>query len=395
MQDVDPSAYTPPLTWWGRTWRFVLMAATSAVVWVQVVSDEWAHHRWLFFLDITLGVASLVLTAFRRRWPLAVAVTTNVLALGSGLSAGPAMLTAVSIATRRVMGQVVLLGVISVVAGQGFDGLQPSLDQEPWWLTLGFAIVFTIAMLASGMYIGSRRELLWSLRERARAAEQQQELRVTSARAAERERIAREMHDVLAHRISMVSMHAGALAFRTDLPPEQVRETAALIQSKAHEALTDLRQVLGVLRDDEPGVSAALRDRPQPTLCDLPGLVDEARTAGMDVDLCFDLDPALSPADQVGRTVYRLVQEGLTNARKHALGTRVRVSVAGSSDAGVDVWVRNPLRAGAAVRPGRRTPGAGLGLVGLRERTELVGGRLEVADDVEGFALHGWLPWEG
>ena len=390
MQHADPSAYTPPLTWWGRTWRFVLMVATSAIVWTQFVGEEWTNHRWLFFLDIAFGVASLVLTAFRRRWPLLVAVITNLFGLVSGLSAGPGVLTAASLATRRVVWQIVLVGVISSLVGQSLDSLQPGVQDQPWWLNLGFSLAFTVALLATGMYVGSRRELVWSLRERARASEEQQELRVSSARSAERERIAREMHDVLAHRISMVSMHAGALAYRTDLPPEQVRETASLIQIKAHEALSDLRQVLGVLRDHE--ADDALRDRPQPTLGDLPELIEEARTTGMDVAL--DLAVAGGPPEQVGRTVYRVVQEGLTNARKHALGTKVRVRVSGCATDGVDVWVSNPPRVGGGGAAGRPTPGAGLGLVGLRERTELVGGRLDVADDRDGFALHGWLPWE-
>ena len=129
-------------------------------------------------------------------------------------------------------------------------------------------------MLAWGMYIGSRRELLWTLRDRAERAEAEQELRVEPGTANERARIAREMHDVLAHRISLIAMHAGALAYRTDLTAEEMRETAELIQAKSHEALTDLRQVLGVLRDDDrrPAPSG-----PQPTFGDLPALVLEAR----------------------------------------------------------------------------------------------------------------------
>ena len=103
------------------------------------------------------------------------------------------------------------------------------------------------------MYIGSRRELLWTLRNRAETAEAEQELRVSQARSNERARIAREMHDVLAHRISQISMHAGALSFRDDLTADEMRDSAAVIQEKAHEALTDLRGVLGVLRDDGSG----------------------------------------------------------------------------------------------------------------------------------------------
>ena len=117
-------------------------------------------------------------------------------------------------------------------------------------------MLFAIAMLAVGAYIGSRRELLWTLRDRAERAEDEQALRVEQGRLNERHRIAREMHDVLAHRISLIAMHAGALAYRTDLTAEEMHETAELIQAKSHEALTDLRQVLGVLRDGRDRRSA-------------------------------------------------------------------------------------------------------------------------------------------
>jgi signal transduction histidine kinase len=237
-----------------------------------------------------------------------------------------------------------------------------------------------------GMYVGSRRELIWSLRERAHQAEAEQALRVGQAQSAERERIAREMHDVLAHRISLVTMHAGALAYRTDLPPEQVRETARLIQTKAHEAMTDLRQVLGMLRGED-----GIPDRPQPTLDDLDTLMDEARTSGMVLEYAARLPADVRPPEQVGRTVYRIVQEALTNARKHAAGTHVSVSVAGDADEGITVVVGNAKPLGRPV-PGR-APGSGLGLVGLRERAALSGGTLAVDETDRAFVLRGWLPW--
>ncbi|MFL6062864.1 MAG: sensor histidine kinase, partial [Marmoricola sp.] len=235
-----------------------------------------------------------------------------------------------------------------------------------------------------------RRELLWTLRERAREAESGQELRVAQARSAERQRIAREMHDVLAHRISLITMHAGALAYRDDLPPEQVKETAELIQAKSHEALTDLRQVLGVLRgapDDLEGYG----DRPQPTLCDLPELIAEATAGGMQIDYLSSISEGIAPADQIGRTVYRVVQEALTNARKHAVGTHVTVRISGDPESGVTVVVSNATRVGALGMPS--TPGAGLGLVGLRERAALAGGTLQVTNGASGFSLRCWLPW--
>ena len=222
------------------------------------------------------------------------------------------------------------------------------------------------------------------LRHRAERAEAEQELRVAQARANERARIAREMHDVLAHRISQVSMHAGALAFRENLTPEEVRSSAAVIRDKAHEALTDLRGVLGVLRgaDGEPALV------PQPTYADLSELVAEARASGLNVEFVDRVSEPAAVPESAGRTLYRIVQEGLTNARKHAPGTLLTVELTGSPDDGLDVVMRNPLGFGSA------TPGAGLGLVGLTERAELRGGRLEAQREGTTFVLHGWIPWE-
>ena len=235
------------------------------------------------------------------------------------------------------------------------------------------------------MYIGSRRELLARLRERAETTESEQAARLAQSRTAERARIAREMHDVLAHRISMVTMHAGALAYRDDLTPEQVRETAGIIQENSHQALTELRQVLGVLRED-PG--DADPERPQPSADDLHELLQEAREAGMNV--VSNLGPVEAIPVPMGRTAYRVVQEGLTNARKHAPDTLVTVALSGGPGDGLNISVRNPLRIGSPLD----VPDSGLGLVGLSERAALVGGRLShgVTADHE-FALTVWLPW--
>jgi signal transduction histidine kinase len=197
------------------------------------------------------------------------------------------------------------------------------------------------------------------------------------------------MHDVLAHRISLITMHAGALAYRTDLTADEMRETAGLIQTKSHEALTDLRQVLGVLRDDD---HPALLDRPQPTFEDLHALVGEAEASGMHVQYDERVRDAAAMPERVGRTTYRIVQEGLTNARKHAPGVTVLVDVDGSCEDGVSIRIRNPARS-VLVPAGLPTPGAGLGLVGLGERAKLAGGRLETRREGGIFELTGWLPW--
>lgn len=385
MQEPAPEQYNPPRTWLRESWRFGLALLISGLLWLTVAEVQWDQARFLFWLDLAAGMTAFGLVAFRRRWPLTVALLTTALGAFSATAAGPGTLAAVSLATRRQLGRIVLVGVVSVVAGQLFPEISPQPQGSVWWVTLAVGIAFTIAVLSFGMYVGSRRELLWTLRQRAEQAEAQQELRAEQARVHERTRIAREMHDVLAHRISLVAMHAGALAYRTDLTPEEVQSTAELIQAKAHEALTDLRQVLGVLREADPDSWA----RPQPTFSDLRALIEEAEQSGMHVKYVDAVLDAREMPEQVGRTTYRIVQEGLTNARKHAPGAAVLVSVGGSPDEGVDINVRNPARAGDATV----TPGAGLGLVGLAERTMLAGGRLESRRWNGSFELHGWLPW--
>jgi signal transduction histidine kinase len=375
----QPAAYQPTLTRWGHAWRLALALAISGVVWVSVVESQ---GELLFVLDLGLGALAFGLTFLRRRWPMAIAVVTSALATFSATANGPSVLTAVSVATRRRWLEIIPLGVFSLVCAQFFPVLHDMRDEPPL-LTLAVNLFAIVATLAWGMYLGSRRELMWSLRHRAERAEAEQELRAAQSRSNERARIAREMHDVLAHRISQISMHAGALAFREDLTADEMRDSAGVIQAKAHEALTDLRGVLGVLRDE----SGELTHAPLPTYADVPALVAGARRSGMTVAFDDRLDTNQPVPDAAGRTIYRIVQEGLTNAHKHAPGSTLAIELSGSPGDGIDVVLRNPLGFAST------TPGSGLGLVGLTERAELRGGRLEHGRDGSAFVLRGWIPW--
>ena len=258
-----------------------------------------------------------------------------------------------------------------------------------YWVVVPLGVVVTAAVVAWGMFVRARRQLVLSLHDRARRAEAEQRLRVEQARQLERTRIAREMHDVLAHRVSLLSMYAGALEFRPDAPAEELARGAGVIRASAHQVLQDLREVIGVLRHSPGGAGDA---RPQPTLADLPALVEESRRAGVRVRAdCRLTDPGSVPTT-IGRNAYRILQEGLTNARKHAPGAAVDVVVDGAAGSGLTLEVRNrPALRGAAPST---IPGAGMGLLGLRERATLVGGRLEHGRTPEGgFRLGAWLPW--
>ena len=241
------------------------------------------------------------------------------------------------------------------------------------WIDFVLGLLSAIAMLiVGGMYIGSRRELLWTLRDRAERAEDEQALRVEQGRLNERTRIAREMHDVLAHRISLIAMHAGALAYRTDLTADETRETAELIQATSHEALTDLRQVLGVLRDGEAG---AVGERPQPTFGDLSALVLEAEGAGMQHPVRrprarLDRDAGPGRPDGVPDRPGRADQRAQARARGDRRGADDRLARPRESASG-SATPRAARTPSAACR--RREPVSGL--VGLGERAKLAGGQ--------------------
>ncbi|UUW92635.1 sensor histidine kinase [Pimelobacter simplex] len=393
MDEPSPDDYQPRLRWYGHLWRYLLMLVISLLVWAPAIDEQVDEMPILFWIDIVVGLIAYVVVAYRRRWPVPIAVATIVMTPFSSLAAGPATLATVSLATRRRWWQVIAVGVLNLLGGWAYYWVQPMHDSDPWWLTATVSVAVCAAILAWGMFIGSRRELIWTLRQRAETAEAERDLRATQARSNERARIAREMHDVLAHRISQISMHAGALTYREDLSADEMRSSVTVIQAKAHEALRDLREVLGVLREAEGGGPLT---GPQPTYRDLDALIDDAREAGTAIEYDDRLAPdAGELPDAVGRTVYRIVQEGITNATKHARAATVRITLSGSPADGVDVVLRNALGFGPT-----RTPGAGLGLVGLTERAELRGGWLthgveHTADATapDAFVLHAWLPW--
>lgn len=376
----------PALSWWGHTWRLLLVLVIGGIASTQMALWQLQHAPAWFVADLAVGVVSTVVAMlWRRRFPVTVALLTNVVSKVSFSSSGAAYLTLVSLATRRRSRELVPVLVVCIATVPFLLTINP-LPGEDRRVDAAVLVVVLGMLVSFGLYVGSRRELLATLRSRAEIAEAEQAAKVAQARSAERTRIAREMHDVLAHRISLVSMHAGALAYRQDLSPEQVHTTARTIEEAAHQAMTELRDVLGVLRE---GPGDAAPELPQPTACDVLSLVEESRRAGMQVDLDVTGDLSGVPGAW-GRTLYRVVQEGLTNARKHAPGAAVSVDVEASDDR-VAVGILNPLPLG---EPAAALPGAGLGLVGLRERVDLAGGRLTHHVTADGrYVLEARIPW--
>jgi signal transduction histidine kinase len=337
----------------------------------------------LLVIDAVGGALLSVALWWRRRWPVGLGLASlPILAVSS--FAGPAgLIVLFTIAAYRRWQAAVFVALLQVALIPIGRDLHPQ-GNSALVDYLGGALG-TAVIVAWGMYRRSRRQ---AQRERARRAVAEEELRVEQIRHAERTRIAREMHDVLAHRISLLSLHAGALEFRPDAPPDEVARAVAVIRASAHQALEDLRTLIGLLRD---GPAGGAPQPPQPTLAALPVLLEESRAAGMQLDADVRVDLASVP-DAAGRHALRIVQEALTNARKHAASAPVELRVEGAPGVGLTIEVRNPARvlAGGTAE----IPGAGTGLVGLAERAALSGGHLEHGLDEHGdFCLRAWLPW--
>jgi signal transduction histidine kinase len=259
-----------------------------------------------------------------QRHPVPTAVGLAVLAAVSWAAVPTATLATVHTARMRPA-RTALLVALGGAAGhilRGWWRPMPGLSFA-WWVLLVLAV--HAALLAWGARARSQVALLMALRERAHRAERDADQRLHQARLAERRRIAMEMHDTLAHRLSLLAASAGAVEFRPDAAPEKLAAAAGVIRSGATMALTELREVIGLLRDDED--EGMDRERPQPGWSDVDRLVTEARAAGASIEVQRDV--VAEPPALTGRTGYRLVQEALTNARRHAPGQPVRLAVAG------------------------------------------------------------------
>jgi signal transduction histidine kinase len=365
----------------GRAWRdrivdSVMYLIAFAIGFATLVDTWELHAEWLRPVAIAFGIAGLVSLHWRRSHPAAVGIFASAVSIVIVTSGANfvALFNAAIRARGRDLAVIAGLTIVSCFTNPLLYRGTQSLELE-----FGAGLGFAGAALGWGLFVRARRQLLRSLREQAdRAADE--------ARAAERRRIAREMHDVLAHRLSLLSVHAGALEFRRDASAEEVAEAAGVIGQSARAALEELRGVIGVLREDGGG---SLTEPPQPTIADLAALVEESRAAGMRITERIELGDA-APSAAAGRTAYRIAQEGLTNARKHAPGAAVTLTVE-APDGDLRVEIRSLAPVAVASEP--PLPGAGTGLIGLAERVTLAGGELEHGVDSTGaFVLRARLP---
>ena len=365
----------------------VVLGALILNITVNDVANQMSSRQ--VATDATLGAICCISLLWRRRSPFAVALVCVVLGAVSTSGTVAGLFALFSLAVRRPVRPALLVAALFVPSAVVCSIW---LGRPDTWSVMLPTLALAAAAVAWGMYVRARRQLVATLRDRARRAEADQLVRAERARLAERSRIAREMHDVLAHRISLVALHAGALEVAPDLSPAQVHESAALLRSTAHQALEELRDVIGVLRE-EPGQGQGQSSTvPQPTLADIPRLVEETRRSGAKVELEMQVDGAAAAPGALGRDAYRIVQEALTNISKHARGTLAQVRVTGAPNHGLHVCVRNPPAVGAHDRPA--PPGSGTGLLGLQERVTLANGVLVHGPDASGgFVVEADLPW--
>ncbi|MEU0790502.1 histidine kinase [Amycolatopsis sp. NPDC005961] len=353
------------LSWWDG--RVVLLALDVAVAAATIAfsllgGDPRDQHPALYVPAVV--VSGLALLA-RRRWPLLV-LGVAALCLLADVTLLPVTIATYSVAARHgVSWQTGAAVVVAGATGNAFGLLRQPGDVTMVVIGLGF---FVLGPVLGGLWMHQRATLLAVLRDRAEEAERARTLLADQAVFAERRRIAREMHDVVAHRVTAVALQAGALSLRA--PDEKTEQAAETIRATSATALDELRGILQVLRDDAPdpgpGVLASLED-----------LVAEVAATGARVELTLP-DPLPAVPDQVGRAVYRVVQESLTNAGKHAphAAVDVRLAVTGERLA---VEVTNRL-----TPHGSAVPGSGYGLVGMRERVELAGGDLRTGPTGDG-----------
>lgn len=335
-----------------------------------------------------LAAAAAAPYAVHRRWPLpALAVSSVALVLYSaGHYAGyPGFATfglVFGLALHGERRESMVGYVSSLVALSTALALQPSelVDTSSWVSSL---LTLTVAWLA-GENLRGRRARWVALEERARRLEVEREVRARQAVDEERMRIARELHDVVAHSMSVVAVQAGVAHHVMDSRPELAKQSLGTIETMSRAALVEMRRMLGVLRQaDDPEGSLT----PAPGLDELDALCGRFAEVGLEVTLRLDGDKGGVPSG-AQLSAYRIVQESLTNALKHG-GRQARVIVAASPEL-VEVDV---VDGGSPHPPTGSVPGAGQGLVGMRERVALFGGVLEAAATPDGgFRVHATLP---
>jgi signal transduction histidine kinase len=347
-----------------------------------------------YALGIALALLAGLPLAWRRRWPLGVLAVVEVALLGHlvFIAANPRATVLALAAAMYTVGAEEPRGrslpaAFAVAAVNALTYLALFVTGQ----SDAPANLFVLTVLVAGSWalgdnIGTRRAYLASLEDRASRAEREQQERARHAVLDERSRIARELHDVVAHHVSAIAVQAGAAEEIAERDPRRAREVLGTIQATSRQALAEMRALVGVLRD-EPDDELA----PQPSLAQLDRLVAQIRAAGLPVAVRVEGSRRPLP-EALDLSAFRLVQEALTNTLRHAEATRAEVVVRYGDDT-LEVTVTDDGSGGGA---GTTAAGAGRGLVGMRERVALFHGQLDVGRAAAGgFRVHASLPISG
>ncbi|TDD61302.1 sensor histidine kinase [Kribbella antibiotica] len=363
------------LAWWDGKRRilvfdvlFALLVAFGLVL--EITKNE--EYQWYTVLLVTVPFAAMLV---RRRFPLLFMAITPVAQWWPSVQV---TIAAYTVASRKGLSWQT---AVSFVYGSAVIVFWPGQRRgdSSVGASIGYIVFFVLVPTLLGLWVYQRRALLIALRERAEQAERERDLRSERVVVAERRRIAREMHDVVAHRVSAIALQSGALTMTA--PDKRTEEVAEVIRKTSTTALTELREILQVLRDELPGEPGHVA----PALDAVPVLVADAVGTGLKVNLSLP-DPVPEVSAAAGRAAYRVVQEALTNATKHAPGVVVTVIITADKK-NLVVEVSNPRGVQHT-----EVPGSGFGLVGMQERVSLAGGTLRTGWDDGVFKVQANLP---
>ncbi|MEU1530484.1 sensor histidine kinase [Streptomyces fagopyri] len=418
--------------WWWVRWRSAALDVGLALMSAAECATEgipFAHDAGLpAAVGAVFGLLAGSVLLLRRKWPIAVVLVSIAITpaqMGFAMGLVGLYTLAASELPRRIIAALAgmsFAGMLIVTFVRAHQGMvRGDVTMGDWFVpfvSITTAIGMTAPPVLLGLYVGARRRLMESLRERADSLERELQLlaeraeeRAEWARNEERTRIAREMHDVVAHRVSLMVVHAAALQAVARKDPEKAVRNAALVGDMGRQALTELREMLGVLRTGD-----GLASRPQPvplaavgmaaaaaasraaddpgegpSLAELDELVGQSAAAGMVVALSVEGDTR-PYAPEIEQTAYRVVQEALTNVHKHAAGAKTYVRLAHRvSEIAMQVENECPPELGAVSAV--RLPSGGNGLLGMKERVAALGGVfVSGPTDAGGFRVSAVLP---
>ncbi|AIJ15350.1 histidine kinase [Streptomyces violaceoruber] len=432
-EDHEPARGGP--WWWDRRRGAVLDVSLGVVSALECAAEGVPFARDAGIppaMGVVFGLLAGSMLVVRRKWPIAVVLVALAITpaeMGFLMGVVGLYTMAASELPRRIIGALAgmtFLGTLVVTFVRlGQDMARDGLDLGDWFLpfaSIATSLGMTAPPLLLGLYVGQRRRLMESLRERADSLERELQLlaeraeeRAEWARGEERTRIAREMHDVVAHRVSLMVVHAAALQAIARKDPEKAVKNAALVGDMGRQALTELREMLGVLRSGGGGARAERASVPLaavgvaaaaaasraaedgesssegPCLSELDELIGQSEAAGMVVNLSVE-GAERAYAAEVESTAFRVVQEALTNVHKHAAGAKTHVRLAHRvSEIAMQVENEPPPEVSSA--SSARLPSGGNGLVGMKERVAALGGVfVSGPTDAGGFRVSAVIP---